>query len=701
MKHNNNLLLGIGLATCLFLGSCCNICKFTNETKPVTFVSMLEEMTDLKVLAEVPSPKYNCKQFSSYDRASTNPDDNSDTNWFANADCGQFLRVEKRNGADEFVMMDADGPGAIVRIWSANANGIIRIYLDGNINPAIEMPMMKLVNGTDKLSPSPISGVHGLGQNCYLPIPYANHCKVTLSVGGIYYHINYRTYEPSTKVETFSLLNSKNNISAIEKVAKELSNPEKVSALSGNHAKNKKESNLKPNESLEIELKGQKAIYKFICKLEAANLEEALRGAFLEISFDNQKSPSVQAPLGDFFGTAPGLNPFKSIPLGVLEDGTMYCNYLMGFKEKAKIKVTNYSSKPLKLSCDVVSGKYLWTDRSQYFFAKWRSLNNQPTKPRIDWTLLDCEGEGTYLGNMFQVSNPLPNWWGEGDEKIYLDGENFPSTFGTGTEDYYGYAWCWFGTFTHAFHNQVRADGPANFGHSCVSRFHFLDALPFEKSIKFDMEIWHHVSTTNTKISLASTVYWYARPDEKDNFAKIKKEELVIPELPAFKKVPAAIEGENMKVTKVSGGLTCKKIPDNNFPIQKVVDKSLPLLPVLIACWQGMERSEGRALWWIENKPGDVAEIEFVSEKARTNEVIISSTCGPIFGKFNISINDKPTKEQLNLRAENVHPTGEINLGTFFIKKGSNKIKVEVAKEISPPNNCYFFLLDYIKLSTK
>jgi len=595
------LIIGILLTASLFLSSCSTLCNFNNENNPVTFVSMLEEMTDLKKLSEVPSPKYSCKQFSSYDRASTNPNDLSDTNWFANADCGQFLRTENNNGTNEFVMMESEGPGAIVRIWSANANGIIRIYLDGNPKPAIEMPMMELVNGTSKISPAPISGVHGLGQNCYLPIPYAKHCKVTLSVGGIYYHINYRSYASCTKVETFSLKNAKNSISAIKKVADKLSNPEKVTALPGKYTRNKKGTNLKPNQSFEIELKGQKAIYNFICKVDAENMEEALRGALLEISFDGQK-PSVESPLGDFFGTAPGLNTFKSIPLGVLKSGKMYCNYVMGFKEKAKIKITNYSSNPINLSCEINSGTYKWTDRSQYFFAKWRSLNNQPTKPRIDWTLLDCKGEGTYLGNMYQVSNPIPNWWGEGDEKIYLDGEKFPSTFGTGTEDYYGYAWCWFGTFSHAFHNQVRSDGPANFGHSCVSRFHFLD---------------------------------------------------------------------------------------------------VPLLPALIACWQGMERSGGRALWWFENKPGDVAEIEFLSKKAGSDKVLISSSKGPIFGKFNISINGQPAKEQLNLRDKNVHPSGEINLGVFPILKGKNKIKVEVVKEAKPPNNCHFFLLDYIKLETQ
>jgi len=88
----------------------------------VTLDSLLAEMTDLVGMAEFPEPPYTCRQVSSYDRASKSPSQD----WFANADAGQFIRVEKAAGRDEFVMMDAEGPGAIVRIWSANPTGTIR-----------------------------------------------------------------------------------------------------------------------------------------------------------------------------------------------------------------------------------------------------------------------------------------------------------------------------------------------------------------------------------------------------------------------------------------------------------------------------------------------------------------------------------------------------------------------------------------------
>ena len=668
------------------------------EKKTISFLSLLGEMTDLIVLAEVPSPKYKCAQFSSYDRASTNPDDKTETNWFANGDCGQYLRTETRNGSNEFVMMDADGPGAVVRIWMANSAGIIRFYFDGASEPAIEMPMMEIGDGKHELFPAPISDVNSIGKNCYLPIPYSKHCKVTSSLPGIYYHINYRTYEAETKVETFTLSNAKKNIEAINKVAQELSKPEKISALPKTSTKKKIFKTIKPNKTLEINLKGQNAIYELYCKVDSDNLEEALRSSFIKIYFDDQK-PSVQAPVGDFFATAPGLNHFKSIPLGVLDNDTMYSHFVMPFKEKAKIVVQNLSTNSIDFTFTIVTGNYKWNKRSQYFFAKWRSLYNNPTKPRIDWTLLDCKGEGTYLGNMYQVSNPLPNWWGEGDEKIFVDGEKFPSTFGTGTEDYYGYAFCWFGTFTHAYHNQARADGPCNFGHSCVSRFHFLDAIPFEKSIKFDMELWHHICNTNTKLSHVSTVYWYARPGSKDDFSPVKREELIIPELPPCKIVPGVIEGEKMKVISVSGGVTSEKLLTDNFPNERIVDLSLPLMPVLVAGFQGMERSGFRALWWFKNKPGDITELEFMSDKSGTNDVVISSTRGPLFGNFNISINGQPAKEQLKLRYKHVLPTGEKTLGNFFINKGKNTMKIEVANEKSPPYTSYFFVLDYINVT--
>ena len=79
------------------------------------------------------------------------------------------------------------------------------------------------------------------------------------------------------------------------------------------------------------------------------------------------------------------------------------------------------------------------------FHAKWHRdafLPEDPERRKIDWTMLKTEGRGRFCGVMLHVWNPRGGWWGEGDEKFFVDGEKFPSTFGTGSEDYFGYAWC-------------------------------------------------------------------------------------------------------------------------------------------------------------------------------------------------------------------------------------------------------------------
>jgi hypothetical protein len=130
---------------------------------------------------------------------------------------------------------------------------------------------------------------------------------------------------------------------------------------------------------------------------------------------------------------------------------------------------------------------------------------------------------------MLLVTNDNRDWWGEGDEKIFFDGEKFPTIFGTGTEDYYSYACCSNIEFDHAYHSQPRMDGPGNSGHTCLSRFHVTDDMPFDSRLRFEMEIWHW---DNAEISMAVTNYYYAFEGAADNIEPIDQAELAIPKLP-------------------------------------------------------------------------------------------------------------------------------------------------------------------------
>jgi len=191
------------LVTCLLFLSIA--APFAAQT--VTLSSLLDEMIDRDAITKFPDPTYISLQASSYDRASTSPDK---PGWFANNDTTQFIREEMNGDRREWVLMDAEGPGSIVRWWitAPHYNATFRIYLDGSSEPTIEAPIEQLVGG-DFLAGDPLTAVKAGGRILYLPIPFAKHCKVTVDnmpeQGSLYYIINYRKYVEGTKVQTFTM----------------------------------------------------------------------------------------------------------------------------------------------------------------------------------------------------------------------------------------------------------------------------------------------------------------------------------------------------------------------------------------------------------------------------------------------------------------------------------------------------------------
>ncbi len=221
----------------------------TQASEPtVTLASLLREMTQRETLARFPLPSYTCRQFSSYDRDMVAPDQ---PGWFANWDRSQFLRVEQRDGRQEHVLMDAEGPGAMVRFWATwhgpgggeFTNGTLRVYLDGEEQPEIEAPIAEVIDGGWLAGPPLSQGVspetiyQHRGHNLYLPIPYAQHCKVTYSTTApvdrgakqgeaLYYQINYRTYSPDTKVVSFRRNQLKRLTAELQQTQERLGEPE-------------------------------------------------------------------------------------------------------------------------------------------------------------------------------------------------------------------------------------------------------------------------------------------------------------------------------------------------------------------------------------------------------------------------------------------------------------------------------------------
>jgi len=488
------------------------------EPGEISVRSLIGELVDLERLAHLADPPFRTYLASSYDRRSKSTDDLE--GWFANDDWASatrpnYVRIENTRGRREYVLMEAKGPGALVRLWTATPTGTLRIYLDGNATPVLAERLVDLLSGKGVILP-PFAYVSARGYNAYFPVPYRVSCKVTVDdivatdpfEGGpldrFYYQIHYRTYPESVgpRVRTFRRSDIQRMADEINRVAQVLSDTARAYVPSSRRKLQRLE-RVRSEARLNIADKNSGIIREFLLRVPLAD-EAALRRATLQWTFDSEVT--VEVPLGDFFGTGPGLNPYRALPFNVGSEGTLVSRWPMPFQKRATLVIRDAPN----IEGEVSIEPQPWSDKSLYFHAQRQPEARVRTHPPRDLTLLNFEGSGAYVGTVFNLANTAQTrWWGEGDEKVYVDGEAFPSQFGTGTEDYFGYAWSTPNRFVKPLHAQTRADGPAFDGHFSMNRFHTLDRISFTTSLRFDLELWHW---DDTEVTWDSVAYFYARP---------------------------------------------------------------------------------------------------------------------------------------------------------------------------------------------
>ena len=152
-----------------------------------------------------------------------------------------------------------------------------------------------------------------------------------------------------------------------------------------------------------------------------------------------------------------------------------------------------------------------------YFYASWRQeygiyIHDKPEEADqcVEWNFATLKGRGVYKGDLLSLYNHAPLWYGEGDEKIWVDDDTFPSHFGTGTEDYYNSSWAPVVPFYTPFGGAPRADLESSHGYNAFYRTRHLDGIPFNKSFKFDIEM---LGWKRGEADYATTIYWYGDPE--------------------------------------------------------------------------------------------------------------------------------------------------------------------------------------------
>jgi hypothetical protein len=238
------------------------------------------------------------------------------------------------------------------------------------------------------------------------------------------------------------------------------------------------------------------------------------RKLVLRMFWDGEKAPSVEVPIGDFFGVGHGLNRnFSSIPIACSSEGrAKNCYWYMPFKQSALVTVTNEGTRDVPAFYYYVDYRELndLPPDTPSFHAQYRQ--EMPCKPGTNYVILDAAGRGHYVGCNMSILQRAMGWWGEGDDMIYVDGEDKPSLHGTGSEDYFSDAWGMREDENPFYGCPLQEEDFQVGSKATVYRFHIPDPIPFQESIRVTIE---HGHANDRSDYFSSTAYWYQSEPHK------------------------------------------------------------------------------------------------------------------------------------------------------------------------------------------
>ncbi|MBN1908794.1 MAG: DUF2961 domain-containing protein [Pirellulales bacterium] len=281
------------------------------------------------------------------------------------------------------------------------------------------------------------------------------------------------------------------------------------------------------------------------------------RDLILRFYWEGNKHPSIEAPIGDFFGVAMGKDALmQSLPIQDTSDGkSRNCWWNMPFNKSAKVTVAAVSSLKERVKQDKVT-LYFYIDYRKYpkpiediHYFHGRFIETDPPVRGKPVTLCEAEGDGHFVGVVLGARNRVPGWFGEGDDIFTVDGK--VAMIGTGTEDYFCNAWGFKKTFSTLYYGAPVMEGYRP-GH-CTSayRFHILDPVPFRKTFKLEIEHWPWISPVpnSGRDYYSSLGFWYQKTVHKP-WPRVKDFISNGPWDPEKGRwhTPGAVEAESLKV---------------------------------------------------------------------------------------------------------------------------------------------------------
>lgn len=407
-----------------------------------------------------------------------------------------------------------------------------------------------------------------------------------------------------------------------------------------------------------------------------------LQNIVFRIYWDGNEYPSVESPVGDFFGLGLGRYYIFNNPVQAIgTDRGMNCFWPMPFAKGARVTATNESQ-------TTVGAYYYYVDykkydkapeKMAYFHAQYHQATpNEDGKPYL---IMETDGgRGHFAGVSLSIHTQTSGWWGEGDDIITIDGEEKPSLWGTGSEDYFCGAWCYGETFFNDYFGmplRERLDqGADNFWN--VYRHHLEAPVTFTKSIKVEIEHGDNgVSNTRNprNNNYYSCAYWYV-DSPRPLKGKLPPAE---DRYPTFQPMPVDAGVYELHYMKIDA------------PKHAKVE------------FQGIERTPVRDGDWLHNdqlflrdgKPGDVTTLTFNTTETLTGDSALFMTRARDYGiiQLNLDGKDLGTYDGYKEQIDRVR----VPLGQLTLEPGEHKLTVTL-KGKNPDSKGMFWGIDYIKV---
>lgn len=329
--------------------------------------------------------------------------------------------------------------------------------------------------------------------------------------------------------------NPSNDMSALAQIKKGVRS-KRISSYDTTGGNNDRFENIKPGEKRTLfDVKGAGIINHIWITIAPDPAALRRDDLVIRMYWDGNATPSVESPLGSFFGQ--GWNEaytFNSQPLvaGPGDAKALVSYFHMPFEKGGRIEIENQSDRPVDAFyyyVDYYEMDKLPADQGRFHAwfnheltgvdgedkeNEWGVFNEQKKNKtgKFNYLFADITGKGQFVGVNYYVHSPSPMWYGEGDDMIFIDGSAKPTLQGTGTEDYFNTSWSPNQMFQNPYYGYPRVNStdkswPGGWlGRTHVYRFHITDPIYFDKSLKFTIEHGHNNVLT---LDLRSVAYWY------------------------------------------------------------------------------------------------------------------------------------------------------------------------------------------------